>query len=389
MPRAGQRIKHRKPSARKPPGGKPRAAENDPLRHNRLLRYMEDHLEWLLVSGYSAITARVRRNAIRRFIAWCDERGLDDPREITQPMLERYQRHLFYYRKTDGAPLTLGMQAQTLAPLKTWFKWLSRQHHILANPAADLELPRQPRRLPRSVPSVAEVESILSEAEPDTVQSLRDRAMLETLYATGLRRMELPGVSIYDIDLNRGVLWVRHGKGGRERVVPLGERAAAWLEKYLTESRPQLLTDDTAALFLSDYGEPMRPEYVAEKVKRYMGFAGVNKTGSTHLLRHACATHMLEGGADIRYIQEMLGHANLQTTEIYTHVSIDKLIAVHGATHPSRLTRHRDNKNKLGGPSLDDVSRSAAETLLDAIEREDEGEADSVAADAPEAAHQR
>jgi len=385
MPRLGQRLKTRKAPAIKPPGFKPRAAEDDPLRHNRLLRYMEDHFEWMLVTGYSADTVRARRNAIRRFIGWCDERGLSDPREITKPMLERYQKYLFYYRKADGAPLTVGMQAQYLAPLKTWFKWLSRSHHILANPAADLDLPKQPKHLPRSVPSVQEVEAILAEADPASAAGLRDRAMLETLYATGLRRMELPGVAIYDIDLNRGVLWVRHGKGKRERVVPLGERAMAWLDKYLIESRPQLLAGDTAALFLTDYGEPVQPHYVADKVKRYMQFAGVNKPGSTHLLRHACATHMLEGGADIRYIQEMLGHANLQTTEIYTHVSIDKLIAVHGATHPSRLTRHRDNKNPVTGPSLDEVSRNAAETLLAAIEDENEDEADSVAADAPTA----
>ena len=382
MPRKGQRLKTRKASAIKPRGCKSRLPEDDPLRHNCLLRYMEDHFEWMLVTGYSADTVRTRRNAIRRFIGWCDERGLDDPREITKPMLERYQRYLFYYRKEDGAPLTIGMQAQYLAPLKTWFKWLSRSHHILANPAAELDLPKQPRALPRSVPSVQEVEAILGEAEPGTAQGLRDRAMLETLYATGLRRMDLPGVSIYDIDLNRGVLWVRHGKGKRERVVPLGERAMAWLDKYLIESRPQLLADDTAALFLTDYGESVQPHYVADKVKRYMGFAGVNKIGSTHLLRHACATHMLEGGADIRYIQEMLGHANLQTTEIYTHVSIDKLIAVHGATHPSRLTRHRDCKNPVKGPSLDEAKAS----LLDAIAGEDEAEADRVAADAPEAA---
>jgi integrase/recombinase XerD len=387
MPRKGQKLKTRKAPVIKPTGFKPRLPEDDPLRHNRLLRYMEDHFEWMLVTGYSADTVRARRNAIRRFIGWCDERGLNDPRDITKPMLERYQRYLFYYRKADGTPLTIGMQAQYLAPLKTWFKWLSRSHHILANPAADIDLPKQPKSLPRSVPSVQEIEAILREAEPGTTQGLRDRAMLETLYATGLRRMELPGVSIYDIDLNRGVLWVRHGKGKRERVVPLGDRAMAWLDKYLTESRPQLLADDTAALFLSDYGEPVQPHYVADKVKRYMQFAGVKKTGSTHLLRHACATHMLEGGADIRYIQEMLGHANLQTTEIYTHVSIDKLIAVHGATHPSRLTRHRDDKNPVTGPSLDEVSRNATETLLTAIEREDEAEADSVAADAPEAAH--
>jgi len=370
MPRKGQRIKHRKATAIKPPGCKPRLPEDDPLGHNRLLRYMEDHFEWMLVTGYSADTVRARRNAIRRFIGWCDERGLDDPREITRPMLERYQKYLFYYRKADGAPLTIGMQAQYLAPLKTWFKWLSRQHHILANPAADLDLPKQPKCLPRSVPSVQEVEAILNEADPASAAGLRDRAMLETLYATGLRRMELPGVSVYDIDLNRGVLWVRHGKGRRERVVPLGERAIAWLDKYLIESRPQLLADDTAALFLTDYGEPVQPHYVADKVKRYMGFANVNKTGSTHLLRHACATHMLEGGADIRYIQEMLGHANLQTTEIYTHVSIDKLIAVHGATHPSRLQRHRDGKNKISGPGLDE----ARDVLLDALARDGEGD---------------
>jgi len=391
VPRLGQRLKTRKPAATKPTGPQQRAA--DALAHNRLTRYMEEHFEWMKVAGYSLDTIRARRQAIRRFITWADERGLDDPREITKPMLERYQRHLFYYRKDDGCPLTLGSQLQCLAPLKTWFRWLSREHHILANPAADLDLPRQPKRLPRAVPSVQEVEAILAEAEPTTAQGLRDRALLEVLYATGLRRMELPGVAIYDVDLNRGLLWVRHGKGRRERVVPLGERAMAWLDKYLTEARPELLAADTGALFLTDYGEPVSPEYVAGKVKRYMRFAGVAKVGSTHLLRHACATHMLEGGADIRFIQEMLGHANLETTEIYTHVSIDKLIAVHRATHPSRLQRRRDAQAPVVGPSLDE----ARETLLDAIaaDGEDETGAEdgvasqglpSVAADAPKAA---
>lgn len=340
MPRAGQRLKTRKAAAVKPAGPVRRA--DDALAHKLLTRYMDEHFEWMKVAGYSLDTIRARRIAIRRFISWADERGIDDPREVTKPMLERYQRHLFYYRKDDGSPLTLGTQLQCLAPLKTWFRWMSREHHILANPAADIDLPRQPKRLPRSVPSVQEVEAILAEAEPTTPQGLRDRALLETLYATGLRRMEVVGVSIYDVELTRGLLWVRHGKGRRERVVPLGERAAAWLAKYLTDARPQLLATDTEALFLTDYGEAVSPEYVAAKVKRYMQFAGIERPGATHLLRHACATHMLEGGADIRFIQEMLGHAALTTTEIYTHVSIDKLIAVHKATHPSRLERRKD-----------------------------------------------
>jgi len=376
MPRLGQRLKTRKPSAVKPLG-RPRARD-DALAQHRLTRYMEEHFEWMLATGYSADTVRARRVALRRFIRWCDERGIDDPREITLPILERYQRALFYHRKEDGSPLTLGMQVQYLAPLKTWFKWLARSRHILANPAADLDLPRQPKRLPRAIPSVQEVEAILREAEPNTPQGLRDRALLEILYATGLRRMELPGTSVYDVDLNRGLLWVRHGKGRRERVVPLGERAMAWLDKYLTEARPQLLAGDTQALFLTDYGDPVEPHHVADKVKRYMRFAGVDKPGSTHLLRHACATHMLEGGADIRFIQAMLGHANLQTTEIYTHVSIDKLIAVHGATHPSRLKRAAGHApgdpGPVTGPRLDEAAADAATVFLEALASEDADE---------------
>lgn len=365
MPCAGQRLKTRARAAVKPAGRS--AREGDPLGHNRLVRYMEAHFEWMGVTGYSADTVRARRQAIRRFIAWADERGLSDPREITKPMLERYQRYLFYYRKSEGrdagAPLSVTMQYQYLAPLKTWFKWLSRESHIPANPAADLDLPKAPKRLPRAVPTVQEVEAVLAEAEPGTAQGLRDRALLELLYATGVRRMEAAGIGVYDVDLPRGTLWVRQGKGGRQRVVPLGERAAAWVGKYLSDARPKLLSADSQALFLTDYGEPMRGEHVSAKVKRYMRFAGVDKAGAAHLLRHACATHMLEGGADICFIQEMLGHANLETTEIYTHVSIDKLIAVHRATHPSRLQRHRDSGNPVTGPSLDEARQALVHVM--------------------------
>jgi integrase/recombinase XerD len=339
MPRRGQRIKHRKPAAIKPPG--PRRHVVDPLAAHPLTRYMHAHFEWMLTHGYSEDTVRARRIALRRFITWCAERGLDDPRAITAPILERYQRALFYYRKPDGAALTLGSQHGCLAPLKTWFKWLTREHHIASNPASELVLPKQPKRLPRTLLGVADIEAILHEAEPTSVQGLRDRAILECLYATGLRRMELPQLARYDVDLNRRLVFVREGKGRRDRVVPLGERAAAWLGKYLIEARPQLLSGETDALFVTDYGEPITPEWLADKVKRYMQFAGIDKPGATHLFRHACATHMLENGADIRYIQEMLGHANLATTEIYTHVSIDKLQQIHAATHPGASLKRK------------------------------------------------
>ncbi len=374
MPRKGQRIKHRKPSVIKPAGGTPRSQADDPLGHTALVRYMELHFEWLLMTGHTAEGVRSRRNPIRRFIAWCMERGIADPREITKPILDRYQRHLFYYRKPDGAPLTIGTQSGLLAPIKGYFKWLAQENHLLYNPASELQLPRQPKSLPKTILSVAEVESILAEAEPDTVPGLRDRALLETLYSTGLRRMEVPKLGLHDVDIARGIVQVRRGKGGKDRVIPIGARACAWIDKYLLEARPQLLAGDTLALFVTDYGLAVDPEWVATKVKRYMEFAGIHKPGSTHLLRHACATHMLEGGADIRFIQAMLGHASLTTTEIYTHVSIDKLSEIHAASHPARLARRQGDQS-----GADDIrgrpgAENPAAALLAALDAEIEEE---------------
>lgn len=344
MPRKGQRVKHHKTAWPKPRGSRPSAGP-DPLAVLPLTRYLHEHLEWMRVSGYSEDTVRTRRVAIRRFIAWCAERMLSMPAEITKPILERYQRHLYYHRKSDGRPMTLGSQHACLAPLKTFFKWLTKENHIPYNPASELTLPQTPKHLPRVILSVDEVEAILREAEPKSAPGLRDRAMLETLYSCGLRRMELPHLALYDIDLKRRLLIVREGKGRRDRVIPIGQRAAAWVEKYLLEARPQLMIAAHEALFLTDYGEPVTPEYVAERVRRYMAFARVDKPGACHLFRHACATHMLENGADTRFIQALLGHASLATTQIYTRVSIEKLREIHDATHPARLSRQGERSS--------------------------------------------
>ncbi len=367
MPRKGQRLKYRKVAWPKPQ--LPKAERADPLQHLPLTAYLHAHLEWMAVSGYAEDTLRLRRVAIRRFISWCEERALRDPKEITKPILERYQRHLFYYRKADGRPMTLGTQFGCLAPLKTFFKWLTRENHILYNPASELTLPKLPKHLPRVILSIQEVESILREAQPSNPSGLRDRAMLETLYSTALRRMELPGLALYDVDLTRRLVMVREGKGKRDRVVPIGARAAAWVEKYLQEARPQLLITESEALFLTDYGEPVTPAYVAERVRRYMVFAGIDKPGAAHLFRHACATHMLENGADTRFIQALLGHESLSTTQVYTHVSIDKLREIHDATHPARLQRKAD-RSVMRQPDAE------AQMLLAAIEAEEAADSD-------------
>jgi integrase/recombinase XerD len=368
MTRVGQRFKTRTPGAVKPRGGKVRSAEDDPLRHLPLLTYMEAHLEWMGVTGYSINTVKHRRMAIRRFIVWCEERGIADPREINKPVMDRYQRHLFYYRKADGTPLTAGTQLSALVPLKTFFKWLARENFILYNPASELQLPKQPQRLPRNIPTMQEVEAILMQADVADAPGLRDRALLETLYSTGMRRTELVNLKLFDVDLARHIVFVREGKGKRDRVIPIGQRACRWIDKYLLEARPQLLAGDNQSLFLTNYGQTLPPQFVTSKVKRYMEFAGIAKAGSAHLMRHACATHMLENGADIRYIQVMLGHANLQTTEVYTHVSIDKLQQIHAATHPARLKRCQDAQTATAGLR----AGREVEALLDALDDEED-----------------
>ena len=303
-------------------------------------RYMQAFLEWTEVKGYSPDTLRRRRAALKRFIVWCDEREVQSPKEVTKPILERYQRYLYYYRKSDGQPLTFGSQNVMLTPLKAFFKWLTRENHILYNPASELEVPPKPKRLPKTILPVATIEDILRQPDVTTVEGLRDRAMLEVLYSTGIRRMELVRLTLYDVDHRRGTLMIREGKGKKDRLIPIGERALAWIEKYQHEGRPvPVVGKDSGTLFLTDKGAAFRRGAVGGRIKRYIRQAGIEVEGSCHLFRHAMATHMLENGADIRFIQAMLGHEDLSTTEIYTQVSIEKLRQIHAATHPARLEK--------------------------------------------------
>jgi len=309
--------------------------------YGELGRQAAAHLEQRRAQHYSeyGIAGDVKR--LRRFLAWCEERSLERPEEVTRPVLEQYQRWLFHQRKPDGRPLGVLTQHGLLQAVVTLFQWLSRQHLILFNPGAELVLPRLEQRLPRHVLTVLEVESVLSQPDVSEPAGVRDRAILETLYSTGMRRAELVNLGIYDLDANRQTVTIRLGKGKKDRVVPIGDRALGWINKYLVEARSLLLHKQTSdVLFVSSYGEALSTGYLTHLVREYIAAAGTGKTGSCHLLRHTCATLMLENGADIRYVQVLLGHAQLKTTEIYTHVAITKLKEVHERTHPSaRLGR--------------------------------------------------
>lgn len=317
---------------------RPNAVPYDPAPLNPLRGYLHDYEEWALAAGYSAHTLRSRKMALLRFILWCDERSLTRPQDITLPILERYQRSVYHYRKANGQPLSVMAQLGLLNPLKAWFKWLTRQHYILYNPASELELPRKPKALPKGLMTVAEVEHVINQCEVATALGVRNRALLETFYSTGIRRLELIRLKRYEVDIEHGTLMVRQGKGGKDRLVPIGARACAWIDKYLQEVRPDLVTGhDDHTLFLHDNGQPYREQQLGDLVKRHLEHGGITYPGACHLFRHACATHMLENGADIRFIQALLGHEDLSTTQIYTRVSLRKLKEIHDATHPAKL----------------------------------------------------
>jgi integrase/recombinase XerD len=330
-----RRGMYQKPDPRKPssPGGATKRLEA--LNPNGMGRYLNDFLDWTRMTGCTEQTCRSRYYGLHRFILWCDERGLQEPAELTYARLLHYQKHLYEYRKADDKPLSATTQNQRLCSLKALFRWLFKMELIPFNPASELELPRVQKALPRHILSLEEIKRILALPDLHTPWGLRDRAILETLYGTGMRRTELMQLEVSCVDFSRQTLLVRRGKGQKDRMLPLGERIAEWTGLYCQNVRPLLLNGAReTALFLTDYGEAYRKNRLTDMVKKYLYHAGVDKPGACHLFRHAMATHMLDNGADIRHIQVMLGHSQLSTTEIYTRVSIEKLREVHAATHP-------------------------------------------------------
>ena len=222
-------------------------------------------------------------------------------------------------------------------------------------------MPRSEQHLPKVILTAGEVETVLGGPDLATPTGLRDRAIMEALYSTGLRRTELTRLAVGDLDHERGVVFVRQGKGKKDRVTPIGERALAWVKKYLADARPALAPasgPNSRTLFLTERGGPIPVKYLSWIVTGYIARSGVGKSGSCHLFRHTLATLMLENGADVRHVQAMLGHACLQTTQLYTHVSIKALQAVHARTHPAAGLSPRPRPEPSKSPELPDAPTS-------------------------------
>ena len=310
---------------------------NDP---QSLYHTLQRFLAYQAEKNYSPKTIQNRELYLRYFIQWADERGLHRPNEITKPILERYQRHLYHHRKTNGEPLSIMSQNGRMVPIRALFKWLARNNQLLYNPASDLEFPRAEHRLPRSILSEGEVETVLNQVDISSTLGQRDRALLETLYSTGMRRMELINLKWSGIDYERGTVFIEQGKGKKDRMIPIGERALRWVQHYQYHARAELtLGQDDGSLFVSHLGEAFSPNGLSCLVRKYIQKADLGKSGSCHMFRHTMATLMLENGADLRYIQAMLGHVDAKTTAIYAQVSIRQLKDIHTMTHPAKVDK--------------------------------------------------
>lgn len=288
------------------------------------------------VGGASPLTVKQRRSQLGRFERWCADRSLETAASVKRAEVEQYQRHLFHFRGSDGRPLSRRTQHHLLSAVAVFFRWLVENGHLAKNPTSRLELPKFERSLPRNVLRPDEVAAILDAIDTDDPLGLRDRAILEVLYSSGIRRAELRGLDLGDIDFERGLLRVRQGKGGRDRVVPFGARAAHWLDRYVLEVRPLHERCDCTAVFLGQRGGRLGVNRLSTIAKTRIGAADLGKEGSCHLFRHSVATSLLDAGADVRHIQELLGHADIGSTAVYTHVSVAKLKEVHTRCHPAK-----------------------------------------------------
>ena len=311
-------------------------SSNLPAPSTLLNRYFTE----LRVSNWAATTIDRRGHSIGRFLTWCSDRGIESVSEITAESLGTYRRSLYHHRsRRTGKSLSFSTQASYLSALRHWMTWLHEQGWIPTNPASDLELPKAETRLPGTYLTIDEVESLMSVVDLTTPAGLRDRAILEVFYSTGIRRGELAKLELSDLSRETGTLLIRQGKGRKDRVVPIGVRAVQWVDKYEADGREALIKESTERLFLTTLGNVVHPNNLSTWVREYLTAAGITKRGSCHLLRHTAATLMLEGGADLRSLQSLLGHEQLNTTAIYTHVAIKRLREVHAKTHPGYADR--------------------------------------------------
>jgi len=304
-----------------------------------LVRALRTYLDHLVVErGLAENTLKSYRRDLRRYVAWLAGRGVRDLASVGEATVTDF---LMSLREGDKShpPLSAGSAARTVVAVRGFHKFTVREGLAQVDPSAAVRPPAPAKRLPKALP-LADIERILDAAgAPGTALALRDRALLELLYGTGARISEAVGLDLDDLDLEEGTVLLR-GKGSKERIVPVGSYARAAVEAYLVRGRSALsaVGRGVPAVFLNARGGRLSRQSAWAVLARAADRAGVTAEVSPHTLRHSFATHLLDGGADVRVVQELLGHASVTTTQVYTLVTVDSLREVYATTHPRALS---------------------------------------------------
>lgn len=296
----------------------------------------ERYLTWLLRDrGFSRITVSGISLRLKAFIEFLSSRGIKKESEITRELIEDWIEGVSWRVNKCGQAIKVETRIHYLSNLRCFLHYLYKRDLTLTDLSSFVTLPKSPRRLPGEVLEPGEVVGMIEEAKGHSAKDMRDRVVFEVLYSSGLRASELSKLSLEEVDYDTGLIYVRCGKGGKDRVVPLGRYASKAVREYLLTGRPRLLLGpDPGTLLLNLRGRPMRTWSILEVVKAYAVKVGLKKRVTTHALRRTCATLMLRDGANIRAIQDMLGHEDIQTTALYLKVSAREIKEEHEKHHP-------------------------------------------------------
>jgi len=300
---------------------------------------------WIRLQGFSQRSPQDHRQKVSRFFTFAADRGLVDDRgrielsAIDQEVIADYQAFLFEtVSEKTGKKLSTTSQINYLSYLETFYRFLKTTKRIVIDPTEIIRLPRHPKPLPAVLLDPKEVRRLLAQPNLHNPLGFRDRVIFEVFWSTGMRVSELLGLEVADVRFEEGLITLRAPKGRKDRSVPVGEGALTWLYEYIERVRPVLAKrGNDPHLFLNRHGRGMDKTGILHKLKLYRRRAGIRKPIGTHTFRHTLATEMLKGGADLRHVQEMLGHDNLHTTQRYLHIVKAELKKVHGKTHPREV----------------------------------------------------
>jgi len=312
-------------------------------------RYIYEYKAYIATRGFAERTINLFVSSARLFGEWLGKRSIKDPKEITKHTIIDYYKEMYKFKGTAGKGWSASTKYRHLTVIRKFLRFMARMDYIEKDPTEFLELPKQEKGLPTALLKDSEVRELFKSLEVSTNEFvLRDKAIMELLYSTGIRANELSKLSIKDIDFERQQLIIRHPKGGRsyQRVVPFGTLAERALKEYIETLRPNLIMGSSKAVFLSNRGNEMNTNTVREIIKEYARKAGVKNSITTHSFRVGCATEMLRSGADVRYVQTLLGHKRIETTQIYTRVNIEDLKRIHKRYHPREKFYRKTTRQK-------------------------------------------